>query len=307
MRNFFSILLILLLAPATIIILLVWSFRSNILNPEFVKKELIAQQAYTTTANLFSDSFSHNPPPKGFPLTNAEWQNFLRQTVSPEWIRQNVEPAIDSLISWFNSTTNDKLTITINLLKVKENASKIFTAKPDLLSRELVKLIASLPNTIDAFTPALPQIFSDITPGWEKSGQQTLKSLESAKIYYQQFLHYYKLVLLIYVLLILVYIILQINSWHRLAKWSRIFMLTVGALPAVIGAGGRLFLEKYLIPMFNIDPTLSNNLRASMAKVLLDIASALFQPIFIIGVVLIIISLIFIIGARYLPTRPTAK
>lgn len=173
------------------------------------------------------------------------------------------------------------------------------------LGFDLPAMQQRLPDTLDLLHPDLSAVFGPPDAAKPDSTQaQTpkfLSDLERVKTIYRQALQYYRYALMGLGLLVILYLAVNIKGWRRLARWTGILALSVGVLPLVLGIASRPVVEQQVIPTLNLDPKLPAELQRAVPTAILDVQQALFSPLSVVGIILVVAGLGAIIGAHWIP------
>lgn len=341
MRNTASIFLILILAILTPVFLIINSVKSNLLTARFLKQELVRQNLYALATKQIDEQVLKLKLDPQYPITHAEITDMVHSVLSEAWLRQNVESLLDQFFSWLDKPSGVVLNLTINLRQPKtelfqrvddllatklpqiqpcpKNRSRqqpegicnfagmtVVQVKTELahLGFDLSAMQQRLPDTLDLLHPDLSAVFGPPDAAKPDSTQQTqkfLSDLERVKTIYRQALQYYRYALMGLGLLVILYLAVNIKGWRRLARWTGILALSVGVLPLVLGIASRPVVEQQVIPTLHLDPKLPVELQRAIPTAVLDVQQALFSPLSVVGIILVVTGLGAIIGAHWIP------
>lgn len=191
MRSAASIFLLVILVPATVVVLLVSSLRYNVATPQFLKRELARRNAYGIVEDQASKQIGKMQF-ENLAINAADLQTLIRRVLPASWLQQNVETILDRSFAWFNGPSNMTLSLPIDLTGPKAELipgvdGLIASALPrlpacarfshegelcrtpgmtlaqvkDMLKQggiDLATITTQLPDTIDLANPVLPEI-----------------------------------------------------------------------------------------------------------------------------------------------------
>lgn len=190
MRTAGSILLILILVPASFAIFLVLSLQSNVVTATFVKSELARRQIYALAEDQVAKQIA-TIKLENLPITADDLQKLANRVFPASWLQTNVEGILDHAFFWFNAPNGTALSLPINLVTPKNALipgvdALIASAIPRLPActkqnegqlcqqpgftvaqvKEMLKeqgidletVTSQLPNSIDLANPVLPSI-----------------------------------------------------------------------------------------------------------------------------------------------------
>lgn len=380
MRTAASIVPLVILVPATVVVLLVSSLRMNVLTPQFLKHELSARNAYTIAENQASEQIGKMNF-ENLPINAADLQALIRRVLPASWLQQNIETILDRLFAWFNGPATMTLSIPIDLRGPKAELipgvdALIQSAIPrlpecarnsatDELCRtpnmtvaqvkdvlklggiDLATVTSQLPDSFDLANPVLPEIKlgnNDQSSGQQQSSQtntqqnnkgvtkqdqkkideqqkragqasadsvqpkktfqqqasETVDKLTAIKSQFHRWLRIWLYALIGYATVILGYLAINFKGWKRLTRWAGILLLTIGALPLVIGIASFIVLEKYGIPNIHFNADTPVDVTTAAIAAIRDVQHAMFFPILITGGALVVLGLGGVIGAHWI-------
>lgn len=134
MRNFGSIMLIVILTVLTPVMLLVSSIKFNVVTPKFLKHELSSQNAYQIAISQLDAALLKIEIDPQYPITHQELITLAHKVFTENWLRQNVEGVIDGVFAWLNAPMDATLAIPIDLRQPK---SELTTGADELLAAKL--------------------------------------------------------------------------------------------------------------------------------------------------------------------------
>lgn len=173
---------------------------------------------------------------------------------------------------------------------------------------DLVKIKSQFPETFDLANPVLPVIaFGDTTAKEIAANQAALTQqvteitgrANEAKTHYHDFLRYALFALAVYALIVLCYALLNSSSWYRFLQSTGILFTTIGILPTIVGALSTQIMERVLLPNLNLDPNLPSDVQNVIPLFIRDIEHALFSPILLTGILLLVVGFILIVSAHF--------
>ncbi len=345
MRNAISIFLIIILVPATVVMLLLSSIKANLITPKFLKQELAGQNVYALATKQIDDQILKLKLDPQYPITHAEIAELAHAVLTETWLRQNVESLLDQFFSWLNQPSGVALALTVDLRQPKTElfqgvdnllATKLPQIQPCPKTRrnqqpeegicnfagmtvgqvktelghmglDLPTMQQKLPDTLDVLHPDLSAVFGqpDASKQDSTQTQKVTDDLERAKAIYHQALQYYRYGLMGFALLVLVYLAVNIKGWRRPVRWTGILALSVGLLPLAVGIASRPLLETFVVPNLHFDPGLPAEVPAMALGAMRDVEQALLSPLLLAGIMLVVAGLGAIIVARWI--RPVKK
>lgn len=338
MRNAVSILLIFILAILTPVFLIINSVKSNLLTSRFLKQELTRQNLYALATKQIDEQILKLKIDPQYPITHAEIMDVVHSAFTEAWLRQNVENQLDGFFSWLNQPNSVALNLTVDLRQPKTElfqgvdnllATKLPQIQPCPKSRsgqrpegicnfagmtvvqiktelahsgfDLLTMQQRLPDTLDLLHPDLSAVFGPPDAAKPDSTPKFLSDLERVKTIYRQALQYYRYALMGLGLLVILYLAVNIKGWRRLVRWTGILALSVGVLPLALGIASRPVVQQQVIPSLRLDPKLPIELQRAIPAAILDVQQALFSPLWLAGMILVVTGLGAIIGAHWIP------
>ena len=118
MRTAGSILLLIILVPATVVVFFVTSLKMNVLTARFITHELSARDAYGIAEDQIAEQIGKVDLADA-PIATADLQALARRIFPASWLRQNVESIINRSFTWFNSDSNTTLSLPVDLREPK--------------------------------------------------------------------------------------------------------------------------------------------------------------------------------------------
>lgn len=338
MRNFISVVLLFILIPVTLLMLFAVSFMNAVLTPEFIKGELVRRQLYTIAHDEIGAQLRTLTFDSSLPLKGSDVEKLFQRVIAVEWMEQNFTSVLDATFAWFNEPLDMHLSLPVDLRSPKkefvpvldaligEKISQLpqcnntpgqgFCRTTDLTVVSLktmlqsqgvdpASLVAQLPDTMELTDPVLPpQLLGGADTALEKQKaiheqvQSVLEQMQQVKIQYMRALRYYHYALLVFVVLILCFLALNAKNLHRFVAWTGILALATSILPLIAGIGSKPVIERVILPQLQFDPTISKEIVAVVPLLIGDLGQALFMPLLIAGIVLLVVGVAFLVWAR---------
>ncbi len=214
MRTAGSILLLIILVPASVVVFFVYSMTTNVLTAAFFKDELVRQRVYDLAREQLAIQIGKINL-VGMPVTAEELQHLAQRALPAAWLQQNVESTLDRAFAWLNGPEGTALALPINFAAPKAelaagvDALLISTfprlpvcaagnpgtlcrvqgmtvdALKDMLRQQGIDLhaiIGQLPDSFDLANPVLPAIaLGDQHQQTAESGELTVEKDEQAQ------------------------------------------------------------------------------------------------------------------------------
>ena len=143
MRNFISILLIVVFVPATLVTLLVFSLKTNVLTPGFLKRELSKNNVYALATSEIDEHVRKLKIDPQYPITHDEIINLIHQVFPETWVQQRLERIIDDFFAWWHTPVGTPLTLPIDIQQPKAG---LFHRLDELLA-EKISLLQPCPRS----------------------------------------------------------------------------------------------------------------------------------------------------------------
>lgn len=190
MRTAGSILLLIILVPASLAVFFVFSLKTNILTAQFLQHELAKRQVYSIAEEQIAEQIGKIKL-ENLPIDAMDIQALASRVLPATWLQQQVEGTISRLFAWFNSSDNAALSLPIDLHGPKAELipgvdALIASAIPrlpecakfpktgelcraqnmtlaqvkDLLKQggiDLASVTGQLPDTVDLANPVMPE------------------------------------------------------------------------------------------------------------------------------------------------------
>lgn len=179
---------------------------------------------------------------------------------------------------------------------------------------DLALIEQQLPDTLDLANPILPTLALGPQPATQSDGlslqsklQPTLDRLQQAKTIYRQALRYLLDAWLVMAALILLFTLINRRSWRRLTRWLGIVVLSISLMPVAMSVVSRQLMEQQLLSSLRFDAKLPIEIQQAVPAVIRDVQQTVFQPLLVTGLILLVVGLVAVIGARFLPNKEFGK
>lgn len=322
MRNFFSTILLMIIVPATLLIVCVSVIKITILTPQFIKKELLARDVYSTVQKQLIAQAQKNNPDTTKTITSSDLEKLITEVVPTTWLQQNTEQTIDRAFFWINSPSHTPLSLPIDMIGPKKQVSTTFNSilekkaqKVPLkkLSKQLDVFVDQVPDSIDLFNPVLPDISSQssseakiTTPlQTEELLKQKMIKAEEIKFQYQQIIHYYIITLIAFFSLLLFYFLLNMKNLRRSIASSGILFFATGFPVCTAAIIGRKIIESKILPQIPQSKEMTPELQKLIISIVGDIEASFFTNVLIVGMMLVLSGVLFLICSRFI-SKPTS-
>lgn len=114
MRTAGSILLLIILVPATVVVFFVTSLKMNVLTARFITHELVARNAYGIAEDQIAEQIGKIDLADA-PIATTDLQALARRIFPASWLRQNVESTVNGAFAWFNGQPGTTLSLPVDL------------------------------------------------------------------------------------------------------------------------------------------------------------------------------------------------
>lgn len=345
MRRFFSILLLIVLTIVWPVALLISSVKANVVTNEFVKHELVKRHVYTLALEQIDTQIKTIEIDPGYPITTSDLTTLAHQVFTLDWLQSTTESIIDRFWTWLQAPRGTVLALPLDLRQPKASLStnldallttKLKELKPCPSTRlpnaeqgicqfagmNLDQLKAALkqqgldtdvigtllPDTLDLIHPDLSAITGTTDGGSTQQTGEIQAHLDQAKVVYQQILAWYVAGWGAVALIAIAY--LALNAWgglHRIGRWFGILLITISVLPLSLSLLSRGLITATVEPNIQWSSTVTADTRIAALGALHDVQSAIFSPILIVSIIMLITGIVAVILDRDRHVRPKQK
>jgi hypothetical protein len=314
MRTFFSIILLVILIPATYLALAFATLHWNIATPHFFKSELSKRNAYALMQDQMVASIEKSPA--AMALSAEETRSIVMQVFPEIWLRENTELLIDHSFTWMNGGEDEKLSLPLSLSDPKAELLTL-SGEPKIKKyidqaamgsdADIKKVFTALPDTFDLADPRFPAfgLGEDadkeviLAEGTFRTQIDEVKSTaKEAKKNYAQILEYYYIALFALGVVFALYLGL-------IAKGIKKFFTSLGIGTTISGiciAGITLVLKTMMDTRFPVSSLVPPDAPSGVQKIIpllvADIEKAFFFPMFAAGIAFIVLGIFFLLKAK---------
>lgn len=130
--------------------------------------------------------------------------------------------------------------------------------------------------------------------------------LTTAKEQYHQVLQIWLFILVGYCVLIIGFLLINLKGWNRLTRWAGILGVAIGTIPLIISVASSTVLENNVLPLIHFDSSTPQDIQTAVPAAIRDVSHALFSPILIASIIIVVCGIGAIIGARFI-VQPKEK